>query len=505
MHDIVLSDLLAWEPRLACVAAPSPNWRDREVSWAVIARAGAPMLPPLRGGEIVILPQSAFAWSGETLEALLRDLEPHEPAAVVVDHGVRPALDMANPPLPVLAMPGVSLTGELESSLNRLLTERRGELYRAGTEFGRTLTALSSRGADVSRLVAAAATTIGLPIAVLDRADRTLARSGFGAEGTAATDAVAIVRSLTDGCRVVIGPPPSERQALARLVADRIVVALNDALIRNADLRPRGAARAQAIADLLAAGESRGQRGLEADALRIGLPIAADYRVVLARADGSGGERPQWRQTTTAVHDAGQMDGANAVLIECQGRDADVLPDSASEASTGHVAISGVAHGVGAIPEAVRQARFVDQLLAAGAAPGPIARFDRLDDMQAFRLLYELRDSDAARQYARDALGALPKCDRRGELRKTLLAFLAAGGSHVEAARRLGVHRNTLSYRLRQIDRAVGRDSSDPAVRLTLHLALLVDALPAQSAGTGSRPPTAGADRPTGADFVDNR
>ena len=40
-----------------------------------------------------------------------------------------------------------------------------------------------------------------------------------------------------------------------------------------------------------------------------------------------------------------------------------------------------------------------------------------------------------------------PKRDRRGTLRSTLLAYLETGGSHVEAATALGIHRNTLSYR----------------------------------------------------------
>jgi DNA-binding PucR family transcriptional regulator len=63
-------------------------------------------------------------------------------------------------------------------------------------------------------------------------------------------------------------------------------------------------------------------------------------------------------------------------------------------------------------------------------------------------------------------------------LRATLLAYLETGGSHVESAARLGIHRNTLAYRLKQIAVLTGTDPADPSTRLTLHLALTVERMP---------------------------
>ena len=87
-------------------------------------------------------------------------------------------------------------------------------------------------------------------------------------------------------------------------------------------------------------------------------------------------------------------------------------------------------------------------------------------------MLYQLRDSNELRQFVTQALGSLENQDQRGTLRDTLRAFLESGGSQVDASTLLGIHRNTLAYRLRRIGELVCRDVCDPASWLTLHLAL---------------------------------
>ena len=73
MADITIQDLLAWEPRLQLVRRPIPgmtaasNPEEREISWAVTIRASTPMLQPLRGGELVLLPERALAGLEEAL------------------------------------------------------------------------------------------------------------------------------------------------------------------------------------------------------------------------------------------------------------------------------------------------------------------------------------------------------------------------------------------------------------------------------------------------------
>ena len=61
-------------------------------------------------------------------------------------------------------------------------------------------------------------------------------------------------------------------------------------------------------------------------------------------------------------------------------------------------------------------------------------------------------------------------------------------------AARLGIHRNTLAYRLKQIAALTGRDPTDPGCRLLLHLALLAATLPpAPEGGTEGPKSAAGA------------
>ena len=80
------------------------------------------------------------------------------------------------------------------------------------------------------------------------------------------------------------------------------------------------------------------------------------------------------------------------------------------------------------------------------------------------------------RSFANGLLAPLVAQDARshGRLMETLAAFVAANGNVLHAARELYIHRNTLKYRLRQIEKALGGSLDDPDLRLKLQLALYV-------------------------------
>ncbi|MDQ3127736.1 MAG: helix-turn-helix domain-containing protein [Chloroflexota bacterium] len=102
--------------------------------------------------------------------------------------------------------------------------------------------------------------------------------------------------------------------------------------------------------------------------------------------------------------------------------------------------------------------------------PPTIARADRLP---AYRLLGNLHNlPDGARQ-ARALLGPLlrGRPDVRRERLATLRAVLDQPGL-AEAADTLGVHRNTVAYRIRRIEEATGWRLADSELRLPLALAL---------------------------------
>ena len=189
-----------------------------------------------------------------------------------------------------------------------------------------------------------------------------------------------------------------------------------------------------------------------------------------------------------AVHDAADLDTYAAILIEVRGRSRLPEPERKPRlagnglrpaAPRGRwVAISGPVSGAAQIPEAARQARFVAALMEHGLIDGEYLRFDRVADVGVYRLLYPLWGSTELEAFATDALGKLLTADRQRTLRSTLLAYLEAGGSQVEAAARLGVHRNTLSYRLKQIGTLTGAEPINPESHLALHMALLASMLP---------------------------
>lgn len=111
-------------------------------------------------------------------------------------------------------------------------------------------------------------------------------------------------------------------------------------------------------------------------------------------------------------------------------------------------------------------------LEAAERLPDPpvIARADRLP---AYRLLGNLHNLPDGPRQARALLAPLlrGRPDVRRERLATLRAILDQPGLS-EAAATLGVHRNTVTYRVRRIEEVTGWHLADPDLRLPLSLAL---------------------------------
>ena len=510
MAEITLGDLLAWEPRLR-VAVESADQGDggpvlagridgvagRELTWVVAARATTPTLPPLRGGELVLLPQRILNESGVAFGPLLRELAAHGAAGVVMEgEAVPPGVRAAGAPVPLVELAGGPIAPELEGELNRLLTERRGELYRTGTDVGRLLAGLTTAGAELDQILDATSDALDLSVVVVDRQGSVLASAQMGQNGGEVGAVWSRNGNQTEGCHQAplaggetlwLGPVPRERRALARVVGERIAVAVEAALAKAASARPRGAARAAALAAFLTSAPAT-----DAAIRAAGLGLIADVRYRVALVSPALPEPAAHRLLAPLgqMLDAATIDGARAALIESRpvpppaplaASEIRRLPDPprAARGATdrGWLALSGPAVPV-ALPAAARQARYVAALLDRGLLAGTVRRFDAIEDLGPYRLLYGYWGNTELETFAGEALGELPTRDRRGVLRHTLLTYLETGGSHVEAAARLAIHRNTLAYRLKQIATVTSLDPADPSTRLTLHLALLAASLP---------------------------
>jgi purine catabolism regulator len=121
-------------------------------------------------------------------------------------------------------------------------------------------------------------------------------------------------------------------------------------------------------------------------------------------------------------------------------------------------------------PAAEAEARSTLESAERLAEPPRVARAALLPVYRLLVALHNLPDGErVARSLLEPALIGRP--DVRRERLATLRALLDHGSVN-EAAAALGVHRNTVAYRLRRIEEVTGWRLSDPDLRLALSIAL---------------------------------
>lgn len=166
-------------------------------------------------------------------------------------------------------------------------------------------------------------------------------------------------------------------------------------------------------------------------------------------------------------------DGALAALVRLRtphGLDAarttaEKLLRSAGRPADATAGVSSPRVGLAELPDAWRQARGAARAAAAQALPGAVAEWDSIGP---YRLLTGVPRSHpvpdpAVRELLRPANGALAR---------TAEVFLDCAGQAGRAAAALGVHRQTLYYRLTRVERLTGLDLDEGEDRLLLHMAL---------------------------------
>lgn len=484
--DVTLDDLLILEPRLSLLESNGETLHAHRMpqgvraTWAVTTRALVPHLPTLRGGEVIVALPRVVTDLGEGFGLLLREAANRSASAVVV---ARSSASSVGPLAQALGLPVLVWRGDLaldtETSINRRLTEWRGSLYRVGSEFERQVADIGGANAGVGPVLRVAANVSGLALSVTDAHGRKIA--AFGDPSGAESSSREQIRIEIDGSGLLtIGPFDVEQRPLARFLGDRFAALVDAAMRHDEAARPRGARRLEATEALL--NWRRGSASeLRAAALALGLDPDAHFFVAVAHG---GSEQSLLRALAPlgSVFPAGGENGRRAALVAANSRTAASWSSRVTDikrrweqeykAEGATLALSAPAFGVASVPGAAREAEFVASLQRSPEFTRRAASFDSVEDVGAMRLLYHLRESRELRAFVSQALGGLEQRDQRGTLRQTLRAFLESGGSQVDASHRLGIHRNTLAYRLRRIGELVGRDVADPGTWLTLHLAL---------------------------------
>ena len=158
---------------------------------------------------------------------------------------------------------------------------------------------------------------------------------------------------------------------------------------------------------------------------------------------------------------AGQLLGAAAPVMK---------PGTAS------VGIGNLANGVGELARSHIEARQALRLTRRAGGKGRIASYRSLG---AFRLLLEVQSPEALRRFVNELLGTLLAYaqSRDTPLLETLEALAAARWVRRAAARHLGIHINSMSYRVERIQSLTGLQLDDPETRVAISIALRARAM----------------------------
>jgi DNA-binding PucR family transcriptional regulator len=130
-------------------------------------------------------------------------------------------------------------------------------------------------------------------------------------------------------------------------------------------------------------------------------------------------------------------------------------------------AVSALAHGLDGFRASHLQALQARRVAELAAAPlGSITWFD-----EVALVALTTQDRALAEWFVSRELGPLAKDDQASErLASTLSVYLDEGSSPVRAARRLTVHENTVTYRIRQVEQLIGHEIDSRRVELGLAL-----------------------------------
>jgi DNA-binding PucR family transcriptional regulator/putative methionine-R-sulfoxide reductase with GAF domain len=138
---------------------------------------------------------------------------------------------------------------------------------------------------------------------------------------------------------------------------------------------------------------------------------------------------------------------------------------------SGSVGIGNLADGVAELGRSHVEARQALRLTRRAGGRGRIASYRSLG---AFRLLLEVQSPDALRRFVDELLGPLLQYaqSRDTPLLETLEALSSARWIRRAASRNLGIHINSMTYRVERIQSLTGLQLDDPETRVAISIAL---------------------------------
>ena len=490
-----MTDLAA----LASELLPNAAWigdrtaaTARPIAWVRVLRARVPAFEGLDAGDLVLAPSSALgvvAPGPAELRELVSAL-----AAVPVSGVLLPSSDAADGRSEEIAaalgeagLAGLLVAGmdvaELERSVVGFIVSRGAELERQAALLEGELRRRALDGAGVAGLVAAVSAFLGRALVLEARRgepivvhvppeapEATADAARYQARARRRSDADAGIATRISlpgragaGEVLVLGPQPVSELALAALPRVASLLALElarEEAVRGAVDRARRAEPMPSAGPpwIVVLARQR-EPGPEDDA-----PAARERRETLRR---------QLRMLAPArrLSLRGDADSIEVrIVAAADGAERDRLVNAISAAIGRPLGISSAFDSPADRPAAEAEARATLDAALALPEPPPVARSDRLAVYRMLGALHKLPDGPSL---ARAVLA--PLLDGRADVRRervaTLRALLAYG-SVGEAAAALGVHRNTVAYRMRAIEAATGWRLADPDLRLALAAAV---------------------------------
>ena len=491
LHEILATML----PDAESIGAPVPEGDDAPpVAWIRVLRARVPALDVLEPSDLVIVPATSLvvvAPSGADIVDLAQTLARSGTAGLLLVPAP-PGADMPAPGRDVLdelaiaaleaGIPAIRVHGldpaALERRLIGYLVDRRGELERQSSTLEADLTQLSLAGRGVEALTAAIGSFLRRAVALEGRRSDTIAiHAPADVPDAAAAVAGYLARPLSGGRRVPLPGAPGESAPSGWLVL------LGDRPI--SDLETIATERVAPLLSLELVLESQVRRVRDESSRSDMLPSdGPPWVVIVARQPESvpgqpsreeirqelrfrfAARRLSLRGTSESLdlRAVAALEPEDPLGLRIAGRVAEFLDRT--------VALSTPFSEPSARPAQEAAARASLDTAERLAEPPRVARADRLP---AYRLLATLGNLPDDRMQASALLEPLLK-GRPASVHETLATLRAVldHGAAGEAAVQLGIHRNTLAYRVRNLEARTGWDLGDPELRLALAVAVRI-------------------------------
>lgn len=498
--------------------ASSDGGAAPQITWVRVMRARVPAFDALEVGDLAIVPEATLAVVAPGRDERLQLIDACRAARIagmlLVDQERRAAsgpepfdpaddggafADLAAG-LARAGLPGVRVgpadVAALERSIIGYLVTGGAELERQAAALESHLERLALEGGGPAALVAAIASNFGRAVALEGRRGDPLALHAPAELPDSALDAIRYQSrprgpvalrvplpaagaaqdsggatgfpAASGGGLVLLGPrPPSdlERVAVGRIAGLLALELSRDEAVRRArDVARRAEALPSAGPPwvvLLARQRVPEEADDAAEALerresnRRELRLIAPARRLALRGDADSLE-------IRAVLAVDEHDGPDPLGLAAAGQIAAFLGRV--------VAVSRPFAVVGDRPTAEAEARAALEAAEALSGGGPVAQAALLPTYRMLGALHHLGDGERLARVLLEPL-MVGRADVQREHIATLRALLEHGGPG-EAAMALGVHRNTVTYRLRRIESITGWHLADPDVRLGLLIAL---------------------------------